>query len=206
MARYADKLLAQGERIALRGRQHFLATLIEGRVAWAIFIAALVLVLLVTQLAPDTPDIVRQLFSWLGLGLLLIGLAWLGADLPELVHAGLPDHEPARDEGRGHPQEALRRQLAREDQRRGPRAVGVRPDARLRRPRHPDRERAVGRPLPDARAGADVQAHDARREAQARAGRLPDPGAAAARDRARPGAGARSRLRRRSRRARRRAR
>ena len=78
MARYADKLLAQGERIALRGRQHFLATLIEGRVAWAIFIAALVLLVLVTQLAPDTPDIVRQLFSWLALGLLLVGLAWLG--------------------------------------------------------------------------------------------------------------------------------
>ena len=77
MARYADKLLAQGERIALRGRQHFLSTLIEGRVAWAIFIAALVLLVLVTQLAPDTPDIVRQLFSWLALGLLLVGLAWL---------------------------------------------------------------------------------------------------------------------------------
>jgi hypothetical protein len=77
LARYADKLLAQGERIALRGRQHFLATLIEGRVAWAIFIAALVLLVLVTQLTPDTPDLVRQLFSWLALGLLLIGLAWL---------------------------------------------------------------------------------------------------------------------------------
>jgi len=78
LARYADKLLAQGERIALRGRQHFLATLIEGRVAWAIFMAALVLLVLVTQLAPDTPDLVRQLFSWLALGLLLVGLAWLG--------------------------------------------------------------------------------------------------------------------------------
>ncbi len=77
MARYADKLLAQGERIALRGRQHFLATLIEGRLAWAIFIASVVLVVLVTQLAPDTPPLVRDLFSWLGLALLLIGLAWL---------------------------------------------------------------------------------------------------------------------------------
>ncbi len=77
MARYADKLLADGERIALRGRQHFLATLIEGRVAWAIFIASLVLTLLVTQLSAGTPDIVRQAFSWLGLALLVIGLAWL---------------------------------------------------------------------------------------------------------------------------------
>jgi hypothetical protein len=78
VARYADKLLAQGERIALRGRQHFLATLIEGRVAWAIFIAALVLLFLVAQLGPTTPDLLRQLFSWLALGLLLIGLVWLG--------------------------------------------------------------------------------------------------------------------------------
>jgi Bacterial PH domain/Short C-terminal domain len=77
VARYADKLLAQGERIALRGRQHFLATLVEGRVAWAIFVAALVLVLLVTQLTPNTSDIVRQVFSWIGLGLLLVSLAWL---------------------------------------------------------------------------------------------------------------------------------
>lgn len=78
MTRYADRLLADGERVRLRGRQHFLATVIEGRVAWAIFIAALVLVLLVTQLQPNTSPLVRNLFSWLGLGLLLIGLAWLG--------------------------------------------------------------------------------------------------------------------------------
>ena len=46
VARYADRLLADGERVALRGRQHLLATFIEGRVAWAIFVAALVLVIL----------------------------------------------------------------------------------------------------------------------------------------------------------------
>jgi hypothetical protein len=77
LTRYADRLLADGERVKLRGRQHFLATLIEGRLAWAIFIAAIVLVLLVTQLAPDTSPIVRDVFSWLGLGLLLLGLGWL---------------------------------------------------------------------------------------------------------------------------------
>jgi len=77
LTRYADRLLADGERVRLRARQHLLATIIEGRLAWAIFIAALVLVLLVTQLAPDTPSVVRQLFSWTGLVLLLVGLAWL---------------------------------------------------------------------------------------------------------------------------------
>ena len=30
MARYADRLLADGERVALRSRQHLLATVIEG--------------------------------------------------------------------------------------------------------------------------------------------------------------------------------
>src|SRR5215218_3609270 len=77
LTRYADRLLADGERVRLRARQHLLATFFEGRLAWAIFIAALVLVLLVTQLAPNTPPIVRQLFSWTGLVLLLVGLAWL---------------------------------------------------------------------------------------------------------------------------------
>lgn len=74
MARYADRLLADGERVALRGRQHPLATIIEGRVAWAIFIASLVLVGLDLQLERG---MVRDLFGWLGLGLLLVGLAWL---------------------------------------------------------------------------------------------------------------------------------
>jgi hypothetical protein len=74
VARYADRLLADGERVALRGRQHFLATILEGRVAWAIFVAALVLVILDLQLEPS---IWRDLFGWLGLGLLVVGLAWL---------------------------------------------------------------------------------------------------------------------------------
>ena len=74
MARYADRLLADGERVALRGRQHVLATFLEGRVAWAIFIASLVLVVLDLQLEPG---IGRDLFGWLALGLLVVGLAWL---------------------------------------------------------------------------------------------------------------------------------
>ncbi len=74
MARYADRLLADGERVRLRGRQHFLATILEGRLAWAIFIASLVLVLLTTAL---TPGLLRDVFGIVGLVLLLIGLAWL---------------------------------------------------------------------------------------------------------------------------------
>jgi hypothetical protein len=74
VARYADRLLADGERVALRGRQHVLATIIEGRVAWAIFVAALVLVVLDLQLQSG---LIRDIFGWLGLALLVIGLAWL---------------------------------------------------------------------------------------------------------------------------------
>ena len=79
MTRYADRLLADGERVALRSRQHVLATVIEGRVAWAILVAALVLVILAGFfLAPSTADFVRSAFSWLGLALLLVGLVWIG--------------------------------------------------------------------------------------------------------------------------------
>ena len=74
MARYADKLLADGERVALRGRQHVLATFIEGRVPWVLLILALVLLVLDLQLEPS---IWRDLFGWLGLALLVIGLLWL---------------------------------------------------------------------------------------------------------------------------------
>ncbi|MEO5704456.1 MAG: PH domain-containing protein [Candidatus Limnocylindrales bacterium] len=74
MTRYADKLLSDGERIALRGRQHVLATFIEGRVAWAIFVASLVLVVLDLQLEPG---FIRDMFGWVGLALLVVGLAWL---------------------------------------------------------------------------------------------------------------------------------
>jgi len=74
LARYADRLLADGERIALRGRQHVLATFIEGRVPWALLILALVLLVLDLQLEPGA---VRDGFGLLGLVLLLVSLAWL---------------------------------------------------------------------------------------------------------------------------------
>jgi hypothetical protein len=74
VARYADRLLADGERIALRGRQHVLATFIEGRVPWALLILSLVLLGLDLQLEPGG---VRDIFGLLGLVLLLVGLGWL---------------------------------------------------------------------------------------------------------------------------------
>jgi hypothetical protein len=75
LARYADRLLADGERVVLRSRQHLLATVVEGRVPWAIFVAALLFVWLTLQ---QQEGLLRSLFSWVGLGLLVVGLAWLG--------------------------------------------------------------------------------------------------------------------------------
>jgi hypothetical protein len=72
--RYADTLLADGERVVLRSRQHVLATLVEGRMAWAIFIASLVLLFLSSAVAIDAAQMV---FRWMALLLLLASLAWL---------------------------------------------------------------------------------------------------------------------------------
>ena len=74
MARYADNLLADGERIVLRTRQHWLATIFEGRTAWAIFVASVVLFFLSGSVASEIP---QRVFQWIALGLLLISLFWL---------------------------------------------------------------------------------------------------------------------------------
>jgi hypothetical protein len=80
VARYADRLLADGERVAMRGRQHVLATIIEGRVAWSVLVASLIIVILDAFFLSATDDagrFVRQAFGWIGLALLVIALAWL---------------------------------------------------------------------------------------------------------------------------------
>ena len=74
MSRYADTLLADGERVVLRTRQHPLATIVEGRMAWAIFVASLVLLFLSSAVALQLP---RQVFQWIALVLLVASLVWL---------------------------------------------------------------------------------------------------------------------------------
>ena len=74
MARYADTLLADGERVVLRTRQHPLATVVEGRMPWAIFVASVVLLLLTPAVAIDAAQTV---FRWMALVLLLASLVWL---------------------------------------------------------------------------------------------------------------------------------
>ncbi|HEX5451762.1 MAG TPA: PH domain-containing protein [Candidatus Limnocylindrales bacterium] len=75
MARYADRLLADGERPVLRTRQHWIAPLVEARTAWAILIASIVLIVLNTNLSPGT---LRDLIGYFADVLLIVALAWIG--------------------------------------------------------------------------------------------------------------------------------
>jgi hypothetical protein len=74
VARYADRLLADGERPVLRTRQHPIAPLAKARTALAILIASIVLIILIAQLQPSQ---MRDILGYLPLILLLLSLAWL---------------------------------------------------------------------------------------------------------------------------------
>ena len=76
MPRYADTLLSDGERIALRSRQHWFATIVDGRVPWAIFVASIILIILRLQLTGN--EALEQGLGIIILALLLVSLAWLG--------------------------------------------------------------------------------------------------------------------------------
>ena len=76
MPRYADTLLSDGERIALRSRQHWFATIVDGRVPWAIFVASIVLIVLRLQLTGN--EALEQGLGIIILALLVVSLAWLG--------------------------------------------------------------------------------------------------------------------------------
>lgn len=76
MARYSDTLLSDGERVALRARQHWLAPIVDGRVAWALFLASLVLLALRLQMSGGS--VLEQVLGYLVLGALVVSLAMLG--------------------------------------------------------------------------------------------------------------------------------
>jgi signal transduction histidine kinase len=74
VTRYADRLLADGERVVLRARQHWLAPLVQGRVSIAIFFASIVLLILLGNIQPGG---FRQVLGYVALALLLLSLVWL---------------------------------------------------------------------------------------------------------------------------------
>jgi hypothetical protein len=75
VARYADRLLADGERPILRTRQHVIAPVVRGGTAIAILVASAVLIVLISNLPPNN---LRTVLGYVPLVLLLISIAWLG--------------------------------------------------------------------------------------------------------------------------------
>jgi Bacterial PH domain/Short C-terminal domain len=74
VTRYADHLLADGERVVLRARQHWLAPLVDGRAWVAVFVASIVLIALSFNLQAGG---VRDVIGWVALALLVVSLARL---------------------------------------------------------------------------------------------------------------------------------
>jgi hypothetical protein len=79
MARYADSLLANGEVIAVRTRQHWLAPVFGAARPFAIFVAAVIIFILGSNLGQDGfSGTLRTAFSYLALAGVIISLAWMG--------------------------------------------------------------------------------------------------------------------------------
>ena len=76
MTRYADTLLSDGERIALRTRQHWFAMIVDGRGAWALFVLGLALLLV--RLAWSGSGAIQQGLGYVALVLIAAGLLLLG--------------------------------------------------------------------------------------------------------------------------------
>ena len=72
--RYADTLLADGEVVIFRSRQHALALLLDARyalVAWAVTVVAVILLAVVQ---PQSGSAVLNVLSWLGIVSFVVGL------------------------------------------------------------------------------------------------------------------------------------
>ena len=74
--RYADTLLADGERIAYRARQHPLAVFLAGRMGVALVVAALALI--VIDAWAQLSGGIHQVLGLVALILAVAGLLWLG--------------------------------------------------------------------------------------------------------------------------------
>jgi hypothetical protein len=75
MTRYADSLLSEGEEVVLRTRQHPLATIIEARWPWLLFIGSLVVLILSQGLGENQ---LRPIVGYAVLAGIVISLLWLG--------------------------------------------------------------------------------------------------------------------------------
>ncbi len=84
MARYADTLLVDGERVVMRTRQHWFATVVDGRRQWTLLVGSLVLLVLSLNLE----GVIRDVVGWvvlagivLSVGVLIVHYwAWYAQD------------------------------------------------------------------------------------------------------------------------------
>ena len=74
MPRYADTLLSQGEVVALRTRQHWIAPLVEARYPILVFIAAIVVFVIDSNLTGTIHD----LLGYVALVGVVVGVLWTG--------------------------------------------------------------------------------------------------------------------------------
>lgn len=74
MSRYADSLLANGEVIAVRTRQHWLSPVAASARPFLIFVAAVVIFVLGSKVEGTFGDIIR----WVAIAGVLIAIAWIG--------------------------------------------------------------------------------------------------------------------------------
>src|SRR5664279_4917843 len=74
MPRYADTLLSQGEVVALRTRQHWIAPLVEARYPILVFIAAIVVFVIDSNLTGTIHD----LLGYVTLVGVVVGVLWTG--------------------------------------------------------------------------------------------------------------------------------
>ena len=75
MTSYADKLLSEGEEVVLRARQHPLATIIEARWPWLLFLVSIVVLVFSQGMNPGQ---VKDVLGIVTLGGFVISLLWLG--------------------------------------------------------------------------------------------------------------------------------
>jgi Bacterial PH domain/Short C-terminal domain len=79
MTRYADSLLANGEVIAVRTRQHWLSPVAAAARPFVIFVAAVVIFILSSNLSQDGfSGTLRTAFNYLGIAGVIIAIAWIG--------------------------------------------------------------------------------------------------------------------------------
>ena len=74
MSRYADRLLADGESVVYRTRQHWLATLIDARYPWLIFLASIALLVLSSNVGDNAA---RTVIGYVVLAGIIVSLLWL---------------------------------------------------------------------------------------------------------------------------------